>query len=371
MSLRAVGEGHISSIEFRTGVIDAASNVSFDPLGPVLVTGEPDAAGALRQGPVRRQADRARTPGNDLAWSVLDRLPERFTLAELEQSLETLERDGPPHAISFETAKIMRVLAASSYVTSFPADSSLSERIMFPAGPHETHGMEDARFVRFTDDDGSATYYATYTAFDGFEIVPQLIQTDDFVTFRIATLNGAAAQNKGMALFPRRIRGKYVMLSRLDRENLHLATSDGRRSLDRRIRACIARSGPGSSCRSATAARPSRRRQAGWSSPTASVRCGGTRIGALLLDLDDPHRVIGQLREPLLAPEATSAKGTCPTWSTRAARWSTAKTWCFLTGCPTPPSASRSFRSPASPRSCGVHRRLDVPDTTAPRPRKT
>ena len=156
---------------------------------------------------------------------MLDRLQERFTLAELEQSLETLEREGPPHAISYETAKIMRVLAASSYVASFPGDSSLSERILFPAGPHETHGMEDARFVRFTDDDGSVTYYATYTAFDGYEIVPQLIQTDDFATFRIATLNGKAAQNKGMALFPRRIRGRYVMLSRLDRENLHLATS--------------------------------------------------------------------------------------------------------------------------------------------------
>ena len=117
------------------------------------------------------------------------------------------------------------MLAASNYVTTFPADSALSERVIFPAGPHETHGMEDARFVRFTDDDGDVTYYATYTAFDGFEILPQLIQTDDFVSFRISTLNGAAAQNKGMALFPRRVGGKYVMLSRRDRENLHLATS--------------------------------------------------------------------------------------------------------------------------------------------------
>src|SRR5262249_5094444 len=149
---------------------------------------------------------------NDLARTVLERLPEHFSLAELEHSLGRLEAEGPPHAISFETTKIIRLLAASNYVTRFPADSALSERVLFPAGPHETRGMEDARFVRFVESDGTAKYYATYTAYDGFEIIPQLIETEDFVSFSIATLNGSAAQNKGMALFPRRIAGKYVML---------------------------------------------------------------------------------------------------------------------------------------------------------------
>ena len=137
---------------------------------------------------------------------MLEPLPERFTLAELEQSLAALEREGPPHAISFETAKIMRVLAASSYVTTFPADSALSERVIFPAGPHETHGMEDARFVRFTDDDGSVTYYATYTAFDGYEIMPQLIQTDDFADLpdRDAQRPGGAEQGHGAVPAPDR-----------------------------------------------------------------------------------------------------------------------------------------------------------------------
>lgn len=311
MSLRAVGEGHISSIEFRTGVIDGASAMTFDPLGGYLVTG--DRAPPTQYDKPQFSAKLVElAAGNELAWAVLGRLPERFTLAELELSLAILERDGPPHAISFETAKIMRVLAASSYVTTFPADSALSERVIFPAGPHETHGMEDARFVRFTEEDGAVTYYATYTAYDGYEIVPQLIQTDDFVSFRIGTLNGPAAQNKGMALFPRRVGGKFVMLSRRDRENLHLATS----LTDVRHWADVTE-----------LHRPSRSWEllqigncgspletpAGWLVITHGV--GPMRryvIGALLLDLDDPRRVIGQLREPLLMPEGMEREGYVP-----------------------------------------------------------
>jgi hypothetical protein len=275
MSLRAVGEGHISSIEFRTGLIDAASNVSFDPLGPVLVTGSrtpPAHYHKAKFAPKLTELD----AGNDLAWSVLDRLPERFTLAELEQSLETLEREGPPHAISFETAKIMRVLAASSYIASFPEDSSLSERILFPAGPHETHGMEDARFVRFTDDDGCATYYATYTAFDGYEIVPQLIQTDDM----------SPSGSRRSTARPLRTRAWPCSRAGFAANTSCCPASIARIFTWRRRRTsvagptypiCIGRSGLGSSCRSATAARPLKPRKAGWSSPMASAPCGGTR----------------------------------------------------------------------------------------------
>jgi predicted GH43/DUF377 family glycosyl hydrolase len=197
-------------------------------------------------------------------------------------------------------------------VATFPADSALSERVIFPAGPHETHGMEDARFVRFTEDSGAVTYYATYTAFDGFEIMPQLIQTDDFVSFRVGTLNGPAAQNKGMALFPRRVGGNFVMLSRRDRENLHLATS----ASDVRHWAVVTE-----------LHRPSRSWElsqigncgspietpAGWLVITHGV--GPMRryvLGALLLDLDDPRRVIGQLREPLLTPEGMEGEGYVP-----------------------------------------------------------
>ena len=310
MSLRAVGEGHISSIEFRSGVIDATGDLTFDPLGPQLVTGDRAPPASYDKAQFRAKLTELGA-GNELAWGVIDPLPERFTAGELEHAIAVLEREGPPHAISYETAKIMRVLASSSYVTTFPADSVLSERVIFPAGPHETHGMEDARFVLFTDDDGRSTYYATYTAFDGYEIVPQLIQTDDFVTFRIATLNGVAAQNKGMALFPRRVGGNYVMLSRRDRENLHLATST-RVGHWADVTELHRPRHPWELLQIGNCGSPLET-EAGWLVITHGV--GPMRryaIGALLLDLDDPRRVLGELREPLLAPEATEREGYVP-----------------------------------------------------------
>ena len=311
MSLRAVGEGHISSIEFRTGVIDGASAMTFDPLGGYLVTGDRTPPAHYEKAQFNAKLIEL-DAGNELARAVLDRLPERFTPAELELSLASLERDGPPHAISFETAKIMRVLAASSYVATFPTDSALSERVIFPAGPHETHGMEDARFVRFTEEDGSVTYYATYTAFDGYEIMPQLIQTDDFVSFRIGTLNGPAAQNKGMALFPRRVGGKFVMLSRRDRENLHLAISPTDVRHWSEVTELHRPSRPWELLQIGNCGSPIET-PAGWLVVTHGV--GPMRryvIGALLLDLDDPRRVIGQLSEPLLTPEGMEREGYVP-----------------------------------------------------------
>jgi predicted GH43/DUF377 family glycosyl hydrolase len=292
-------------------VIDGSSTMTFDPLGSCLVTGD-RAPPAHYDKPQFRAKLGELDAGSELARTVLDRLPERFTLAELEESLTVMERDGPPHAISFETAKIMRVLASSSYVTTFAADSALSERVIFPAGPHETHGMEDARFVRFTEDDGTVTYYATYTAFDGYEIVPQLIQTDDFISFRISTLNGPAAQNKGMALFPRRVRGQYVMLSRRDRENLHLATSptDVRRWAE--VTELHRPSQSWELLQIGNCGSPIET-PAGWLVITHGV--GPMRryvLGALLLDLEDPRRVVGQLREPLLAPEDAEREGYVP-----------------------------------------------------------
>ena len=310
MSLRAVGEGHISSIEFRTGVLDGSSTVTFDPLGPYLVTGDRAPPSGYDKASFRAKLLEL-DAGNDVAWAIIDQLPERFTLGDLDQRLGAFERGGAPHAITYQTVKIIRVLAASSYVTTFPADSALSERVIFPAGPHETHGMEDARFVRFTDDDGEVTYYATYTAFDGFEIMPQLIQTNDFASYRISTLTGPAAQNKGMALFPRRIDGKYVMLSRRDRENLHLATSTDVRhwadvtELHRPSRSWeLLQIG---NCGSPLET------DEGWLVVTHGV--GPMRryvLGAILLDLDDPRRVVGQLREPLLGPDESEREGYVP-----------------------------------------------------------
>ncbi len=309
MSLRAVGEGHISSIEFRTGTIDAAKTVSFDPVGPTLVTGLRTAPSAYDKGLFGAKLTELGA-GNDLAWSALSRLPDPFTLEELNGVLAATEREHGA-AISHETTKIIRILAASNYVTSFPTDSALSERVIFPVGPNETRGMEDARFVRFTHEDGTATYYATYTAYDGYGILPQLIETTDFVSFTIATLNGSAAQNKGMALFPRKIDGKYVMLSRKDRENLYLATSSHPRFWNDATE-LHQPSRPWELLHIGNCGSPIET-DAGWLVLTHGV--GAMRryvLGAMLLDLDDPRRVLAHLPVPLLEPDEAEREGYVP-----------------------------------------------------------
>jgi len=310
MSLRAVGEGHLSSIEFRTGVLDADGGLSIDRVGPHLVGGRRSPPQHFYK---RYFAAKLAELGaiNELSTGVLERLDARFTLEQLEASLSALEIHGPPAAISFETAKIIRVLASSNYVTTFPLDSQLSERVIFPAGPNETRGMEDARFVLFTDIDGSTKYYATYTAYDGFSILPQLIETDDFVRFTISTLNGAAAQNKGMALFPRTIDGKHFMLSRKDRENLHLSTSTDVHQWDD-VAELYRPQQPWELQQIGNCGSPIET-DAGWLVLTHGV--GPMRryaIGALLLDLKDPHRVLGHLPEPLIEPAEDERAGYVP-----------------------------------------------------------
>jgi predicted GH43/DUF377 family glycosyl hydrolase len=143
-----------------------------------------------------------------------------------------------------------------------PSDLAISERIIFPVAPSETNGIEDARFVRFVEDDGAVTYYATYTAYNGVAILPQLIRTDDFQRFRMLTMGGTALQNKGMALFPRRVGGRYMMLSRQDDENIHLMRSTVRITGTIRRLSC-GRARRGNRARSATAAPRSRQRPGG------------------------------------------------------------------------------------------------------------
>ena len=310
MSLRAVGEGHISSIEFRSGIIDGAGELTFDPAGETLVTGQ--RAAPAWYGREQFQAKLHELGAdNGLTRRILDRLEERFTRPQLEGALAWLEENGPSQVISHETIKMVRMLAASSYLTTFPADSQLSERVIFPAGPHETRGMEDARFVHFTEQDGSARYYATYTAFDGFEILPQLIETEDFLTFGVSTLHGAAAQNKGMALFPRPVGGRYTMLSRKDRENLYLTSSDDVRVWNE-TRELYRPSAPWELLQIGNCGSPLET-DAGWLVLTHGVGPMRTyAIGAILLDLEDPGRVIGRLSQPLLTADATEREGYVP-----------------------------------------------------------
>ena len=145
--------------------------------------------------------------------------------------LPNLDAPASYAASAFETIRLIHWLASSNYRLEF-VNGPLSERLIFPAGPADSHGMEDARFVRFVDDDGTTTYYATYTAYDGFQILPQLIETSDFLAFDITTMSGESARNKGLALFPVKIDGRYAALSRHDRERLYLSFTDDIRSWD-------------------------------------------------------------------------------------------------------------------------------------------
>ena len=309
MSLRAVGEGHVSSIEFRSGVIDAHLNVRIDQPSRYAGTGS-------RRAPVydkRFYAAKLAELGtaNEISGLILDALPPHFTCDQLDAAVLDLDRRGVDRSLSCQTVSTIRSLAASNYELVFPGESELAERVIFPAGPNESRGMEDARFVRFTHDDGSVHYYATYTAFDGFQILPQLIETRDFLSFRIATLDGKCSQNKGIALFPRMIGGRYGALSRHDNENNFLMLSDEVRSWHETERIQVPMC-PWELVQIGNCGSPLET-EAGWLVITHGV--GPLRqyaLGAILLDVEDPCRVIGHLRDPLLLPIDEERDGYVP-----------------------------------------------------------
>ncbi len=249
---------------------------------------------------------------NDCALAVLTSLKELFTRSDLGSSVAKVRRETSPmtHDVS-RTLECIKWLADSNYELKFSPKLALSERIIFPVSANESNGIEDARFVRFVEDDGSIMYYATYTAYSGRAILPQLIETQDFLDFRILTLNGSAVQNKGMALFPRRIHGQYAMLSRQDDENLFIMFSDNPHNWsDPQI--LLRPAEAWESVKLGNCGSPLETPE-GWLVITHGV--GPMRkycIGAALLDLNDPTKVIGRLREPLLYPEGNEREGYVP-----------------------------------------------------------
>ncbi len=298
MSLRAVGEGHISSIEFRSGIIDTDMGVRLDQ--PMSCSSRP-VAGCPAEFDKGFFETKLFELGalNDLARMVMARLGPRFTISELETALRALDEEGVDRVLSVETSHILHWLASSNYRVEFPRESDISERVIFPSGPTESHGMEDARLVRFVHDDGKVVYYGTYTAFDGHQILPQLVETTDFVSFRIATLSGECAQNKGIALFPKMLDGEFVALGRHDNVNNFLMRSPDVR-VWRETERIQEPERPWEFIQLGNCGSPLET-EAGWLVITHGV--GPFRrysLGALLLDLDDPGRVIGHLNEPLL-----------------------------------------------------------------------
>ncbi len=310
ISLRACGEGHISSIEFRTGTIDSHGGLTVDPPSPHAAAEKPVADKQYEKYPFFLKLIEMGA-FNDIAEAVLESLGDFFTLSELEHAIEEHRNDhGDPQYFA-ETATNVRWLARSNYHIQFPYQTDLSERVVFPVNENESRGIEDARFVRFVYDGGQAVYYATYTAYNGFRILPQLIETCDFRYFQITTLNGRYAQNKGMALFPKLINGNYMMVSRVDGENLFLMESE---NLHFWNEASMLRRPvfPWEFMQIGNCGSPIETSE-GWLLLTHGV--GAMReycIGALLLDMENPAQVIGHLEEPLMSPLESERDGYVP-----------------------------------------------------------
>jgi hypothetical protein len=224
MSVRGIGEGHRSSIGFRTGVVDATGGVTIDDPAPLATAGV--LVPTLLDGAVMRSEVRRLHGSGEAADYVLDALGDRFTRADLDEQLDKLADHRRTRGRAAETISLMRMIAERTYGVEFGDDVTLSERVLWPAMNAESAGMEDARFVRFVDDDGSVTFYASYTAYSGTHISQQLLETVDFRSFTSTPMVGRAAANKGLALFPRRIRGRFAALSRSDRESNSVAFSD-------------------------------------------------------------------------------------------------------------------------------------------------
>ena len=311
MSLRATGEGHISSIVFRSGVLVRQNALLFDPISEYVET--PDILYNLIYNRHLFQLKLNEMKAcNEITAYLLERLPDDFTYSQLKEITSSLHSSPLfSKTLQKETFKIIYWLADSNYEINFEPDHRICERVIFPVSKNESRGIEDARFVQFFDDNGEVTYYATYTAYNDLTILPQLIKTKDFVGFEVMTLNGRAVQNKGMALFPRKIDNRYVMLSRQDGENNRIMFSDNIHFWQE-SEIIQEPTRPWEFIQIGNCGSPMETDE-GWLVLTHGV--GPMReycIGAMLLDLKNPKKILARLEEPLLAPREEEREGYVP-----------------------------------------------------------
>jgi predicted GH43/DUF377 family glycosyl hydrolase len=310
LSFRAVGEGHMSSIVFREGVVHANGKLDVDS-GPSKLE-----RGKINEDHLYEKADciiKLKEMGAyGAVKTIMDNLLDNFTIAELKESVRrSIRKHKDDPDFNKEAIDTLIWFAKNNCEVEFDEELSLSGRVIFPRAKGEIKALEDARFVQFANDGGAATYYATYTAYDGFNILPQLIETKNFYRFKIITLMGKGAQNKGMALFPEKINGRYAMLSRNDNENLFIMYSDNIIHWEKPVKIKEPQfyweffqiGNNGSPIKTGE----------GWLVLTHGV--GPVRtysIGAMLLDLKDPSKVIKVTRDPILFPEENERDGYVP-----------------------------------------------------------
>ena len=312
LSFRATGEGHISSIVFRTGVLDVNNNLTIEPAGRLLEEAEHIRRHIYDKASFLKKLDEMKDfQGIFPSGLILDRLNDKFTYGELRKCIEEDRKNIQlaPNKEMFFNQIIW--LASSHYELEFSLDTNISERVIFPVSSHEKNGIEDARFVKFTDDSGEIIYYATYTAYDGYTILPKLLNTRDFYHFKILPLHGEIARNKGMAMFPRKINGQYAMLCRLDGVNNYIAYSDNI-TVWREAKLLQQPKFPWEFIQIGNCGSPVETGE-GWLVITHGV--GPMReyvLGASLFDLHHPEKEIGRLKSPLLVPNAKEREGYVP-----------------------------------------------------------
>ena len=309
ISFRAVGEGHISSIVFRRALLDKDTNIHVLSAGNYIDEAETVRSAEYRKADFFTQPFAAKLNPQVIA-EVAGQLADRFEFNLLQKIV--LEAQAAQADATLKPAYAQLLWLAEAYhELTFSLDTDISDRVLFPVADFERKGMEDARFVRFVEDDGRVVYYATYTAYDGTTIAPKLLRTEDFISFRVMPLHGAGAHNKNLALFPRRLNGRFAMLSRIDGWSNYIMYSDNLNIWQEpeQIQQPISTwefiqiGNCGSPIET----------EHGWLIITHGV--GPMRrycLGVSLHDLHDPAIEIGRLSEPLLIPNKEEREGYVP-----------------------------------------------------------
>ena len=309
VSLGHIGEGHISSIGFVTAVLGPAENIRIEDRGGPLMIGQRTGARHRRELLAAGLADEGLD--NEACAYVLCALPERYDDEEFEDVLGHLPAELLSRPTTQDTLEVIRRIVAGDYAVTFPATVPLHQRVLWPATPAESNGMEDARFVQEVEPDGRIVYHATYTAYDGRQIGGRMLTTRDLRHFEVTALRGPAARNKGMALFPRPVNGRHLALCRSDGETLGLSQRDEQNRWQSAVPLLVPHRGwdliQVGNCGSPVET------EAGWLVLTHGV--GPMRryaIGAMLLDLEEPERVIADLPHGLLDPDDVEREGYVP-----------------------------------------------------------
>lgn len=310
VSFRATGEGHISSIVFRGGIVNSDGTLEFLESNRLVDEAEKIEHEIYHKADIKARVKKEMKESEYLD-AIVDHLPEEFDFNHFDQIIKKLKSSAAGDKGKLEILEQLFAMAETDYRISFSLDTSISDRVMFPISPSESNGLEDARFVKFTNNAGEVTYYGTYTAYNGREILPKLIVTEDFYNFTIMPLHGKKSHNKGMGLFPRKIRGQYAMVGRIDGINNYIMFSDKVNVWEnaellqepKYAWECVQIGNSGSPIET----------DKGWLLLTHGV--GTMRqysLGAVLLDLEDPRKIIARLEEPLLVPNVEEREGYVP-----------------------------------------------------------